>query len=177
MATTTSVAGYGNLAGPRAGMPVGQDMRFESKLNPTGGAVFLPGMPVFIDTGTANSKDIAYHGLSTDASLIFLGVAALFHTADKSGNLDNYPVLSMVNVQTKDTIVVPVPTALSGANIVNEPVYAINIAADANYEKFTNAINDGTNAYFATGAVFRSNAVLSSDGITYVAEIELKGRT
>lgn len=164
---------YSSIPGPRPGQISGLDKRFETKLNPSGGVAFKFGVPVFVDTGVAGADETAFHGDHADESLVFLGVSAIKHYIDKNGVGDCYPALDQVEIAIKGRAIVAVPATLADTHIANLPVFAISLTTDGDYEKFTNAA--GTNAV-ATGAVFVSDPVLSFDGLTYVAEIELKGR-
>jgi hypothetical protein len=152
------MANYGEQGTGIAGELFGTDYNIETKVVPSG-VEFAFGEPVFVDAGDENT---AYEPDSTDASLLFLGVAVISHRSYKDSE-DKYVEYQDMNVVDRGEVYVAVASGI--INCANAPAYVTHGVVDANYKMFTTS-SVGT---YATGGYFRSNA---ADGI---ARVELRG--
>jgi len=123
------------------------------------------GDPVMYDAGVA---DKVFAPDSTDASLVFGGVAAISQRSDVDSE-GQYDIKDMVSVVTDGEIWVRVPDALTAC--ANKPAFVIDLLADADYKKFTDTA--GANTY-DSGTVFKSNPISLGVGKTY-ALVEVRG--
>lgn len=153
---------YGDLSPVRAGVLDGLDHDYESRVAL---AAFKFGDPVMFDAGNETS---AYVPDSTDASLVFGGVAVINQRGDNT-SVGEYAIKDMVSVCTEGKIWVRVPDALSGC--ANKPAYVIDLIADGDYKKFTDTA--GANTY-DPGCYFRSNPITLGTGQTF-AMVEVRG--
>jgi hypothetical protein len=149
------MAMYGNLDQVFPGMIEGREHNIESRIvKPVAGIQY--GSAVFYD---AADQEGAYAPDSTDASLLFAGVALNSLRADaKAGIANSYTQYDTINVVNRGEIWVRVPDAET--NTANKPVYLIHLTSDGDYGKFTSTA--GTN--YDTGCWFKPNPIINGTG-------------
>ena len=154
--------GYMDVARP--GLLNGLQEFIESKI----AAVAIPfGSPVFVKNGNANEVFLAD---DTDATRRFFGVAVASHRSFVSGS-GEYPIDDQVNVLTRGQIWVKVKAGETG--LANKPAYIIDLAADADANKFTAVTTDNLDS----GGFFRDGPyVFTFDGASVtLAVVEVRG--
>jgi len=142
------MSAYGDMTVAKAGLIYGLDYEVESYVVPSG-VTFDFGDPVFVDAGDENT---AYKADSTDASLVFKGVAIISQRSFDSAQGD-YPEYDSINVMVRGKVWVPVVSGV--VSCANAKAYVANvIATTSDYEKFTTS---DSNSYDC-GHYFRTNA-------------------
>ena len=141
------MSAYGNLSKARAGLVYGLTSEIETKIVASGVTVEF-GKPVFVDAGV---EDYGYLGDSTDASLLFLGVAVISQRSFVASE-GEYPAYDSMNVLTEGEVWVP---AASGVT-ANAAAYVVNVTTSDDYGKF--GISTTSGIYATAVGYFRSNA-------------------
>lgn len=156
---------YGSQRQAKKGMMAYHNNEIETA---TADVQFSFGDPVFYDAGVPGT---AYAPDSTDASLVFAGVAPSSEQSYRDSE-GVYPADTDVNVLYQGVVWVEVPTGETAT--ANKPAYCIHLTSDGDYKKFTTTV--GTN--YDTGAVFASDPIVVSEfnGASNVTIAKLKVR-